>query len=656
LKSRLRRTRTTKTFSAVRKSIATVSLSGTLRDKLEAIAAAHFDAIEVFENDLIHFAGSPAELRAITADLGLGIDLYQPFRDFEGVPDAKLAWNLDRAERKFDVMEALGASMVLVCSNVSPASLPEPERAAAQLRVLAEHAARRNILVGYEALAWGRHVRHYADAWAIVQQADHPNLGLIVDSFHTLSLGDDPTAIARIPGERIFCLQLADAPRLVMDVLKWSRSYRCFPGQGQFDLARLLEQILIAGYTGPLSLEVFNDLFREAPNRRTALDAMQSLLYLEAETRKRLEAQSAAPQGATQAAAVLDRVELFDPPSPPQIEGFAFIEFAVDDASATELGRVLDALGFCRAGRHRTRNIALYRHGDFHVLLNREPAPDATPSESVPAMRGIGLLVDDPVRALNRAVAMQCPRLDAGGGLYPPRTAAIRAPGDTPIYFIPAATGTRAFFAHEFSPADDTAAPADGGLGRPDHVALALPVDQLQTWVLFCRAVLGMHPGDSLELSDPYGLVRSCGVATANRKLRLVLNVSESRSTQTAHLIAMQGGASIHHVAFDCDDLFTTVERLRAAGVQFVPISPNYYEDLPTRFEMPDALVHPLQEHGILYDRSADGEYFHVYTEIFAHRFFFEIVQRVGRYEAFGALNAPARLASQAQRAPERER
>jgi 4-hydroxyphenylpyruvate dioxygenase len=69
----------------MRKCIATVSLSGTLAAKLDAISAARFDAIEVFENDLIYFNGSPSDLRSMAADRGLGIDLYQPFREFEGV-------------------------------------------------------------------------------------------------------------------------------------------------------------------------------------------------------------------------------------------------------------------------------------------------------------------------------------------------------------------------------------------------------------------------------------------------------------------------------------------------------------------------------------------------------------------------------------------
>jgi 4-hydroxyphenylpyruvate dioxygenase len=96
-------------------------MSGTLREKLEAIAAARFDGYELFENDLLYFNGSPAEVRAITDDLGLVCELYQPFRDFEGVSDALLRRNLDRAERKFDVMQALGAPLMLVCSNTSPA-------------------------------------------------------------------------------------------------------------------------------------------------------------------------------------------------------------------------------------------------------------------------------------------------------------------------------------------------------------------------------------------------------------------------------------------------------------------------------------------------------------------------------------------------------
>ena len=155
-----------------------------------------------------------------------------------------------------------------------------------------------------------------------------------------------------------------------------------------------------------------------------------------------------------------------------------------------------------------------------------------------------------------------------------------------------------------------------------------------------------MEPGDSLELSDPFGLVRSCGVASANRTVRVVLNVSQSRSTQMAKTIAAQGGASVHHIAFACADIFATMGKLAANGAAFVPISPNYYDDLAARFDLDAALVARMREFGILYERTGEGEYFHAYSQSFADRFFFEVVQRAGNYDGYGALNAPARMAS----------
>jgi 4-hydroxyphenylpyruvate dioxygenase len=69
------------------KSIATVSLSGTLPDKLEAAAAVGFDGVEIFENDLLTFDGIPEDVRQIAYDLGLQLVLFQPFRDFEAMPE-----------------------------------------------------------------------------------------------------------------------------------------------------------------------------------------------------------------------------------------------------------------------------------------------------------------------------------------------------------------------------------------------------------------------------------------------------------------------------------------------------------------------------------------------------------------------------------------
>src|SRR5467141_5420946 len=126
-------------------SIATVSVSGTLDKKLQAIAAAGFDAVEIFESDFISFDGSASDVAKICRDLGLSICALQPFRDFEGMPEPQRTRNFTRAERKFDLMQQLQTDLLLVCSNVSPASLGGIDRAAGDFRALGELAAPRGL-------------------------------------------------------------------------------------------------------------------------------------------------------------------------------------------------------------------------------------------------------------------------------------------------------------------------------------------------------------------------------------------------------------------------------------------------------------------------------------------------------------------------------
>ena len=246
---------------------------------MHACAAAGFDGVEVFEPDLIASDHSPEEIRGLARRLGLSLDLYQPLRDIEGVDETTFAENLRRAEATFVTAQRLGIGTVLVCSNVATATVDSDEHSADQLRRLGDLAQKYDIKVAFEALAWGRFVDDYRRAWRIVELADHPAVGLCLDSFHVLSRGHDISAIESIPGHQIFYLQLADAPALSMDVLSWSRHHRLFPGEGDFDLATLVSRVLATGYDGPLSLEVFNDTVppdRSGPDRgaRASLTGM----------------------------------------------------------------------------------------------------------------------------------------------------------------------------------------------------------------------------------------------------------------------------------------------------------------------------------------------------------------------------------------------
>src|SRR3954447_955944 len=176
-------------------SIATVSISGALTEKLHACAAAGFDGVEIFEPDLIASDHSPEEIRSLARRLALSLDLYQPLRDIQGVDEGTFADNLRRAEATFATAHRLGIEKVLVCSNVATATVDSDEVSAGQLRRLGDLAQRYDIGVVFEALAWGRFVDRYRRSWRIVELADHPAVGLCLDSFHVLSKGHDASAI-----------------------------------------------------------------------------------------------------------------------------------------------------------------------------------------------------------------------------------------------------------------------------------------------------------------------------------------------------------------------------------------------------------------------------------------------------------------------------
>jgi 4-hydroxyphenylpyruvate dioxygenase len=624
----------------MQRSIATVSLSGTLPEKLEAIAAAGFDGVEIFENDLLYYDGSPRHVRQICADLGIAITLFQPFRDFEGCRRDRLQRNLERAERKFDLMQELGTDLVLVCSNSAADSLGEENILLDDLAALAERAGARQLRVGYEALAWGRHVNTWEQVWNLVKQVDHPALGVLLDSFHTLSLKGDPSAIAQIPGDKIFFVQMADAPILAMDVMEWSRHFRCFPGQGEFDLPGFLAPILKSGYTGPLSLEIFNDGFRAAPPRANAADGLRSLLYLEEKTRLLLE-QEKQP---------VAKDLLFSPPLASTYNGVEFLEFAVDDAQGARLAGWLGHLGFAKLGQHRSKAVSLMGQGDIKIVLNAEPYSFAHSFFEAhgPSLCATALRVENGTAALERAQAFKGQPYRGLVGPNEREIPSVRAPDGSLIYLVEPAVPGESIYDSDFVISPN--AQAGGGLQRIDHMAMALPADSLDSWVLFYKSLLDFEADDEVVLPDPYGLVKSRALRSRCSTVRLPLNISENRNTAISHALSSYRGSGVHHIAFACEDIFAEVSRAKDAGLKLLDIPLNYYDDLAARFDFDEEFLSELAYYNVLYDRDAQGgELFHVYTEPFDDRFFFEILQRKNGYVGYGAANVAVRLAAMAK-------
>jgi 4-hydroxyphenylpyruvate dioxygenase len=344
-----------------------------------------------------------------------------------------------------------------------------------------------------------------------------------------------------------------------------------------------------------------------------AVDAMRSLLILE-------ESVGAGPPL----------------PASAPLRGYPFAELAVEPASAGETQRVLHALGFSQAAQHRTKPVTLWRQADARVLLNAG-------ASATSGIAAIAVESADPARSARRAEALLAPVLGRDRGPAEADLAAVAAPDGTSVFFCRTDERAAASWLQDFDPLARAGGPAAAGVERIDHVALAQPSDYFDEAVLFYRSVLALEPRESLELAAPDGLIRSRAVSNRDGSLRLALNVP---------LLAGDPPhpAGLQHVAFACADVLAAAQSMRERGVAPLAIPDNYYDDLAARSELEPGLIEAMRALGVLHDRAGGGEFLHFYTPVVGGRLFFEVVERRGAYDGYGAANSPVRMS--AQRAP----
>ena len=517
-------------------------------------------------------------------------------------------------------MTSLGADLMLVCSNVSPDVIDDPDLAAEHLHALGDLAADAGIRIAYEALAWGKRVRHYADAYDIVVRAGHPAVGICLDSFHIMSVGDDLDDIAHITPSSLFFVQLADAPHQSMDVLRLSRHYRCFPGQGSLNLASFTAAVVRAGYRGPLSLEVFSDTVRAGPAEQIARDARRSLHYLEDLTRRELD-QVDTPVTA-------GPVLLASLPPVPKVDGVAFVEVAVAGQMVSRFSAWLQLFGFVLVGVHRSKAVQLWEQGDVRVILNSQAQVADRPS-----VVGIGLHTPDIDTAVRRAADLRLPFDDQH-----------HAPNEADLPSVTTPMGLQLVFCGLAEPyrwradfIDTGEVPRGVGAQVVDHLGGTVSADLYDAEISLYRLLLGMTAGPIAEINRPHGQLQSRALINADATLRIAIS---------AGVVGRSSPPGLQQIALSTHDVLGTARSLREAGAQMLAIPDNYYADLAARYDLSPSQLDEMRSVGVLYDRTDDGEFLHTYSASIGG-LFFEFVQRIGHYSGFGEADTSIRLASQ---------
>lgn len=624
-----------------RLAIATTNVPGDLTQKLEQIAAAGFTGVELYEPDLTGYSGSADEVGKLARSLNLDIDVLQPFHDFEGLRgDARKA-AFARLDHKLDMMQALGARTLLIGASTYPDAAPNTAQIVADFRELADRVERAGCRAALIALPWARHITSELQASEIVKAVDSPAFGVALNSFFALAGGAQAARLRDIPGDRIFHVQLSDAPALDFDITRLKSHFSLLPGQGGLNLASFVRIVARSGYVGPWSIARVGataDSGREA-HARDAYRALVSLL----------------DEVAAREPALARPIEDL----PPRITttGLEFMEFAANGADRDRLNDLLETLCFRKERQHRAKSVELWRQGAINIVVNSETKGFAAEAraEHGPCVCDMGLRVRDAEQTVARATALGAPAFSQPVGTGELDIPAIKGVGGSVVHFIDEKSDLHRVWDIEFEPVPKERAAQPAGLRRIDHVAQTMRYQEMQSWLTYYLSTFEMEKADVVDVADPSGVVLSQALASPEGEVRLNLNGAGERRTFAGAFLAQGFGAGVQHLAFLSDDIFETSDLLADAGFDRLVMPANYYDDLRVRFDLPAEMITKLKAGDILYDRDGRGEYFQIYSVPIWGGFFFEIVARKGGYQGYGARNAPIRLAAQMRHLKDRQ-
>jgi 4-hydroxyphenylpyruvate dioxygenase len=338
--------------------------------------------------------------------------------------------------------------------------------------------------------------------------------------------------------------------------------------------------------------------------------------------------------------------DLFE--NPLGLLGFEFVEFASPIPGVLE--PALEKLGFSEVARHRSKDVSLYRQGEINFVVNREPKSMAAyfAAEHGPSACGMAFRVRDSHQAYERALELGAQPVEMPTGPMELRLPAIKGIGGAPLYLIDRFGEGTSIYDIDFKFIEGADRhPKGHGFRIVDHLTHNVYRGRMAYWASFYERIFNFRELRYFDIKGEYTGLTSRAMTAPDGKIRIPLNEEASKTTgQIEEFLMKFNGEGIQHIALLTDDLFASVDSLRAAGVPLMTAPPaTYYEMLDERLpghgENPDQ----LQSRGILLDGSTEGGKQRLLLQIFSQTLlgpvFFEFIQRKGD-EGFGEGNFKA--------------
>lgn len=228
-----------------------------LLDKIRLASEAGFRAAELWSDDIDAFqqaGGSLAEVRTALEDRGLEVPGVIAVHGWLGSRGEEHAAALAEAGRRMEQAAAIGAPRIVASPPLAPCDLGG---AGEQYRELIELGGEFGVWPAMEFLGFAGSVHTIAQAWEIARAADHPEARVVMDPFHILRGGGSAAEVASVPGGRVAIWHWNDVPR-VPPLPQQGDADRVMPGDGAGPLREIERQAVASGYSGYVSLELFN--------------------------------------------------------------------------------------------------------------------------------------------------------------------------------------------------------------------------------------------------------------------------------------------------------------------------------------------------------------------------------------------------------------
>ena len=329
--------------------------------------------------------------------------------------------------------------------------------------------------------------------------------------------------------------------------------------------------------------------------------------------------------------------------NPAGTDGFEFVEYTAEDTG--QLDQLFKQLGFRQAGQHRSKRVTHYRQGDINFIVNAEPESFAQSFARVhgPSACAMAFRVKEAGAAFDRALAEGARPYKGHVGPMELNIPAIKGIGDSLVYLVDR-YGEHSIYDVDFEPVEDEGA-GDCGLTYIDHLTHNVYRGRMDVWAKFYESIFNFRELRYFDIEGKLTGLHSRAMTSPCGRIRIPINESADSKSQIEEYLEAYKGEGIQHIALGTDDIYATVEALKARDIGFMEPPPEtYYEALDKRVPGHGEDVTRLQENGILLDGApteGGGILLQIFTQLAIGPIFFEIIQRKGD-EGFGEGNFKA--------------